>query len=354
MHRRSFLARCSLAAAGATLSTRLFPVVGSAQAARLSTGPVTVPLTDSDRALLQLLSAYSSNVSLCGGGVFTRATGTVPQNGATQLLASVTDYSLLVAFLRSDAEKSLGTVYASSNTLSFSFEGTAYVVTNRDANAAVAAASAASLPPPTTEAAAAPFTHEALAYHPATNTLSDPYAVLKKHRIDLAETPTGGLKARFQTLVHGWLESAQYGLKLGKNFQTFQTDLLASQPTAKAAKKVVQALLENISALAASFDVDALRPLLTSPLVSASLQSVLGLNADEVLAAVEKLRTELASGDYTDAALWLATLLGSQLQDGTASEWLDLLSGDNAASSATLAALKHARRLVTGADRGTL
>ena len=116
---------------------------------------------------------------------------------------------------------------------------------------------------------------------------------------------------------------------------------------------MIEVLLENISALAASFDVDSLRPLLTSPLVSACLQTVLGLSADEVLAAVEKLRTELASGDYTDAALWLATLLSTQIQDGSVGEWLDLLSGDSATNAATRAALVDARQLVTGAGRRT-
>ena len=81
-------------------------------------------------------------------------------------------------------------------------------------------------------------------------------------------------------------------------------------------------------------------------LVSASLQSELGLSADQVLADVEKLREELASGDYSDATLWLTTLLGSQIKDGTASVWLDNLSADDVTHAATRAALKSAQRLV--------
>lgn len=333
-------------AAGGALSSGLFPVAGSLEAALRPTrpGPITAPLSDSDRAVLQILSAYSSDVSFWGGGVFARIAGTAPQDGTIQVAATVTDYQLLTAFWRSEAENSLGVVYVLGNTLSFTLGGTAYTVTNRDPKTAAAAASA-------DEGSAAGFTHEALAYYPATNTLSDPYGVLEKRRIDLKGAPMGGVKASFQTLVRGWLESARYGLKLGRKFKAFQAQLLASQPTNKAAKKVVQALLENISPLAAAFDVDALRPLLTSPLVDASLQRVLGLSADEALAAVARLRAEFTSGDYPDAALWLATLLGPQIQDGTASEWIGLLSGDQATKVAAHAALVDAARLVSGLDR---
>lgn len=336
MHRRSFLVRCGLAAAGATFSSGLLPGVDNLRAASLL--PIRpAPLSDADRAVLQLLSAYSSSVSFVGGGVFTRAAGLAPQDGATQVVALVSDYQALTSFWRSDAENALGLVRVEGNDLSFSLGGAAYTVTNRDRKAAAAAG-----------AEPGAFAHEALAYHPATNTFSDPYDVLTKQRIELKQAPASGIKAGFQTLVHGWLESARYGLKLGRKFKAFQAKLLASVPTDKAAKKVVQALVENISPLAVLFDVKSLRPLLTCPLVDASLRNVLGRRGDEVLAAVAKLRAEFPGADYPDAALWLATLLGPQIQDGTASEWLDLLSGDPATNAATHAAFAGASRLVSG------
>ncbi len=347
MHRRSFLVHCGLAAAGTVFLPVLVPSAAGLQAADLLSAQSSAQLTGSDRQLLRLLSAYGSDVYFWGGQVFTRATGIGQKDGTTHLLVRVADYSQLMAFLHSDAEKTLGTVRATSNTLNFTYQGTAYTVTNEGAEGFTKAISGGGVSRQhLSDGDVALFAHESVLYHPSTDTLSDPNLLLKKHSIDLAETPTGGLRAQFQTLVHGWLESRSTGLKLGKKFTTFQDELLASVPTDKAAEKVAKSLLANISLLAASFDVDALRPLLTSPLVSASLKAALGLDAETVLADVAKLRGELASGDYTDAALWLAGLLGPQIKDGTLGEWLDLMTGDAATTGATKAALPGARRLL--------
>lgn len=348
MHRRHFLTRCGLAAAGAALLPTLVPSGVGLHAADAVVAASSSQLTGSDRALLRLLSAYSGDVYFWGSQVFTRATGAARQGEATHLLARVGDYGRLVAFLRSDAEKKLGRVYVDGNTLSFTYKGANYAVTNADSeNFARAAAGSGVSRWHVGDGDVALFTHEALLYHPATDSLNDPHLALKKNHIDLAETPTGGLKSRFQTLVHGWLESKRTGLKLGKRFDAFQDDLLAAEPTDKAAAKVVQALLANISMLAASFDVDALRPLLTSPLVSTSLEKELGLDAEDVLAKLEALRADLANHDYSDAALWLATLLGPHLTDGSLGDWLDLLTGDSATDAATRTALQGARKLAT-------
>lgn len=340
MHRRSFLTRCGLAAVGTTLLPGLFPAVSGLQAAGAPLRPPLPQLTDADRALLSLLAIYSSDVTFSGGQVFARAAGITPEIApTTQLLVQVAGYASLIAFLRSKAEKSLGFVRAAGNTLSFRFMGTAYSLTNQPA--ADFAADRLSQP----ESAApvpARLRHETMLYHAATDTLSDPQFALEKQRIDLVARPTGGVKAQFETLVRGWLEANRYGLKLSRQFRAFQDELLTSTPTSKAAKKVVESLLGSIAALAGAFDVEALRPLVTSPLVSASLRMTLGLGAADVLAAVAKRRAELASSDYPDAALWLAVLLEAPLQEGTAGRWIELSMGDDA----TGAALSSASELV--------
>lgn len=347
MHRRSFLVRCGAAAVGTALLPVLTPLAPSLLASDLSATAGTAQLTPADRKVLRLLSAYGTDVYFWGGSVFANATGLPVKDGTTHLLVQVLDYGRLVAFLRSDAEKTLGKVRVTDSTLSFTFQGTPYTVTNEGAEGfAKAAAGGGVSRRRVSDGEVALFTYQTLLYHPATDMVSDPHLLLKKHRVELAEEPKGGLQARLQTLVDGWLASQRYGLKMGKKFTAFQDDLLASVPTDKAAGKVVKALLENISALAGAFDVESLRPLLTSPLVSASLQSELGLDADEVLAKVETLRADLANGDYTDAALWLATLLGSRLTDASPDGWLELLSGDETTDAATKAALPAARRLV--------
>lgn len=351
MNRRSFLNRCGLAAVGTTLLPGLIPASSCLGAATLPR-PLPLPqLTETDRKLLGLLSAYSAGVSFWGSQVFARAVGIAsPVGTPTQLRVQVASVDALVTFLRSDSEKVLKEVHSADNLLGFQFMDTAYAVTNLipDNSASLMTTNAVSLRRVANgdPATAAPLAHETLVYDPTTDRLSDPQAALGKRRVDFAAQPAGGLPTQFRALLHGWLESQRYGLKLGKQFKAFQDELLATTPTVKSVKKVVRALLENIPTLAAAFDVEALRPLFTSPLISASLQQTLGLDVEDVLAEVEKLRAELASGDYADAALWLVALLRAQLQDGTAGQWLDLLSGDNATDAVNFAAFSSAQTLV--------
>ena len=340
MHRRNFLVHCGLAAAGTLFLPLVSPAGGQLRAANLLAGN-SAQVTAGDRVLLGLLSAYGTDAYFWGGGVFARATG-LKDNGATNLLVRVDDLGKLVAFLRSDSPRGLGKIRSAGNSLSFTFRGTAYTVTNADPAEFGRAVSGGGVG----RTDAAVFTSQTLLYHPATDTLSDPQFALRTRSLELATEPTGGVKARFQTVLDGWLEAHQHGLKLGRKFAAFQDDLLASEPTAKAARKVVTTLLKNISALAAAFDLDALKPLLLSPLVSGSLESELGVTGQEVLDDLTTLLAELAADDYSDAALWLATLLGPQIKDGTAGEWLDLLTGDANADTANKAALAAATRLV--------
>ena len=335
---------------GTALLPALAPLAAPLHAADLSAVARTARITAADRTLLRLLSVYGSDVYFWGDSVFASATGLPIQDGATHLLVQVLDYDRLVAFFGSDAEKTLGMVRVAESTLNFTFQGTAYTVTNAGAeDFARAVAGGGVTRRHVSDGDVALFTYQTLLYHPSTDSFNDPHFLLKKHRIELAEEPKGGLKARFQTLLDGWIAAQSHGLKLGKKFTAFQDELLASAPQGQAAKKVVKALLENIATLAGAFDVEALRPLLTSPLVSTSLQSELGLNAAEVLAMVEALRAELSSGDFPDTAIWLATLLqGNDLGD-----WLELLTGDDTMDAATKAALPAARRLAERAAKGT-
>ncbi len=343
MHRRDFLTSCGLVAVGNLLFPAWLPG-GRLHAAGI-TAASSAQTTDADRVLLRLLAAYGTDAYFWGSNVFARATGLNADGAATNLLVRVDDLSKLTAFLGSKKRRKLGVIRSAGNTLSFAFRGTAYTVTNElaaDFSRSVAGGGVAA-----GRATATVFTHQRLLYHPATDMLSDPQFALAAKHLELAETPSGGIKARFQTVLQGWLESRQHNLKPGKKFVAFQQDLLGAKPTAKAAPKVVSALLEAISSLAASFSIDDLKPLLLSPLVSESLQSEFGLSGQEVLDQVATLRAELAAGDYPDAALWLAALLGSQIKDGTADQWFDRSAVEDVASAAaTSAALKSARQLV--------
>ena len=340
--RRNFLSRCGLAAAGGLLLAPLAAPFTSSAAVE----GARQPLSHADRVLLRTLSGYSGDAYLWGGQAFARATGLAKEGKTTHLLLLVKDYNGLMAFLTSPAMKRFGTVRAAGNTLSFTFRGTSYTVTNNGPDDFYRIISG--LGSPTKElrdaAAVSPFAHENVLYHPATGTYIDPYLALKKHSVELAKAPTGGAKAQFRTLVSGWLEAGQYDLPLGKSFEKFQSALLASMPTEQAAKHIAEAWMENIVALSAAYDVASLRPLLLSPLVSSSLESVFGLDAAAAADAVEKLRADPSAREYSDASIWLAVLMAPEIKDGTVGEWI---TGEDATTTAaSQAALTGALRLI--------
>ena len=334
--RRNFLSRCGLAATGGLLLAPLASLEAATAPAHLMSG--------SDRALLRLLQAYSGDVYFWGGNVFARATGLARESGATHLLVLVKDYPALYGFLGSSTLKSLGKVFASGNTLSFTFHGTPYSITNN--SPAEFGGIVAGMSGPTVRDAEtlAVFAHQNVLYHPATDTVIDPYLALKKRSVELVRTPAGGLKSQFETLVQGWLEAKKSGLPLGKSFDEFQSALLASETTPQAADRIARAWMENIAALAAVYDVASLRPLLLSPLVSSSLQSIFHLDAEAAADEVQKLRAAQPATEVSDASIWLAVLLAPEIKDGTASEWTG--NDDDDDDAASQAALAVARQLV--------
>ena len=344
MQRRKFIVRCGLVAAGAVL----LPFIRHGRAAGVSAETAGI-LTKGDRRLFRLVSTYGSDVYFWGSGVFARATGIQSATGTINLLVRVDDFLRLADFLRSDAVKVLGVMRSDGNTLSFTYQGTAYTVTNADGASFASAVSGGGVARGRLadgSTAGALFTYQTLLYHPATSTVVDPHLSLGKHRIDLAQTPEGDLKMQVQTVMQGWLESRRLGWKVGKSFTAFQDELLGSQPVANAARSVVSALVENIATLSSVYSVDELRPLLLSPLVSGSLESEFGLDAEQALDRVTSLRAKVSAADYPDAALWLATLLLTPIKNGTEVEWLGLVAGDQPANGANAAALRAAKALI--------
>lgn len=319
------------------LESQLWAAGVSAQSSR--------QMTQSDRTVLRMLSAYSTDAYFWGSQVFARATGIRASGSTTNLLVRVGDYSQLVAFLRSNSVKTLGKVSVANNTLSFTYQDAAYTVTNEGAEGFSRAVAGGGVARDHLTGVGV-FAHQTMLYHPATDQLSDPHLAAEGKSLDLVERPTGGLKTRVQTLLHGWLEARRQGLDFGASFTSFQTDLLNSQPTAKTASQVVLPLLGHLSELAGMYDVDQLGSLLLTPLVSVSLQEVLAVDAGQVVADAKTLRAALATASYPDAAIWLAALLPSQISEDTADEWLEPSSDDASAILVTRAALPLARQLV--------
>lgn len=315
--------------------------------------PETRFLTSGDRAVLRTLAAYGADVYLSGGSIFARAAGLAKTTGPVNVLVLVRDYRKLDAFLRSPALKELGKIWASGNTLSFTYRGTDYVVTNQgaaDFYQTVSRMPASSAAGDKQAELVSLLNFQNLLYHPATDTVLDPGLSLESRKIELAGQPAGSLKTQFQTLVEGWLAAKRYDLPLGESFLEFQSTLLAFAPTPKAAESVARVLTRNLTALALLYDVEGLRPLLSSRLVAGSLKGVFGLDAGAAIQKVIGLREDAAHRACPDASLWLAVLFSPEITDGTIGKWLENAEGSGDAASRK--ALEEARRLVAAGIGG--
>jgi hypothetical protein len=88
---------------------------------------------------------------------------------------------------------------------------------------------------------------------------------------------------------------------------------------------LVETFLGKLATIAERTTPDAIQALLRSRALSSALLRVLGVNVAGVIAEFERLRSEI-SGEFSNAALWLALLLGPEIEseaaDGAATTWL--------------------------------
>jgi hypothetical protein len=124
--RRQFLAGSALAAC-ALLAPRIYGASRTPSAAA-----PTTPVNEDDQAIIAVLAAYSSDVSLWSGpeGFYPRATDVDLIERSVKYLVRVSDISRLVTFLNSKSLSSLGEVYAGGPNLAFVVGTTAYTITN--------------------------------------------------------------------------------------------------------------------------------------------------------------------------------------------------------------------------------
>ncbi len=79
---------------------------------------------------MRRLAKYTKDVRVCDDATFSAATGLAVNPGTTNLLVRVDDLGQMSQFLSSKRFGQFGPVYAIGNTLSFTYGGTPYTVTN--------------------------------------------------------------------------------------------------------------------------------------------------------------------------------------------------------------------------------
>ena len=335
-NRRSFLRTgCLAACAGAlTAGDSLSALVATRYSRTL---PAALPLGAGEAALLGFVSQYSSRVRLVGLGVLLKLRGA--ETREAHLLVEVSDSAAFDAALAGPTP--FGGAYSAGNILSFVRDGIEFTVEN--------------LPPAAfaqrlTELAALKriaFAHDALIYDPAAWQLVDPFGAQQSAMLKLVN-PTIAGGAALGVAVRGRIESGRLGMKQGSVFANWQTRNLALGANARTAQALVETFLGKLATIAERTTPDAIQALLRSRALSSALLRVLGVKVAEVIAEFDRRRGAL-SGEFSNAALWLALLLGPEIEseatDGAATTWLQRGTRFDVLRSRT--ALAAARRLLT-------
>lgn len=334
-NRRDFIARGAVVAGVALGASPLDLVAEKAPLSEQARRGPGLPILATDRAVLSFASTYAQAPIFLGGGVLGRLKGgTRP---SLTVLLRVDDLATMSRALESIPFKA---VYAEGDTLSFDVCGVAYRLENL----------------PTAEyqsrlvglgrRSAASFAHDAVSFDVGQKRLSDPHGSMSGATARLQRvTAAMGLVRQTSQLLRGWVESARFGLVPDAEFNAFRRQTLDQAVTSpEDASSVGQRVLGAMAPLALSAGTEAVGELVGSRLAASSLLLQTGQTAKTVESRYQKLRRNASPADVSDAALWLASVLGPAWRDhGVRSA---PITADRLGELQTLGALSEARKFL--------
>lgn len=334
--RRSFLqTTCLAACVGALSAGQSVAAIVVSRFTRTLAEPL--PLTAAEEAVIAFVGQYSSQVRLVGLGVLLKLRGA--ETREAHLLVEISDSSAFDAALVGPTP--FDGAYADGNQLFFVRDGIEITVENlRTAAFAQRLRELATLK-------GIAFAHDALVYDPATREVVDPFGAAKSPFLKMVNTTIAG-GAAVGVALRGRADSGRVGLKSGSVFANWQTRNLNLGANAKTAQPLVEAFLGKLATISVTATPEEMKKLLRSRALSSALLRVLGVKVADAIAEFDRLRAEIG-GNFSNAALWLALLLGPEIEsepaDGAATTWLRRGTRFDIARSRK--ALLEARQLVT-------
>ncbi len=306
INRRNFLRFGSLIACGTAMGgTSLF----AATSAMMKGG---LPMVEGDASVLAFVKGYSSDIRIVGASVL----GRIRTSGLRTLhiLAKAGDLGRMASVL---TRAPFSGIYTEGNTFSFALADVDVTIENLlpEVFAARLAAMA--------KRAGNAFAHDALSYNPETKEISDPFSA-RASTIKLVNKTFGG-PAALAVALRGRLEASQLGIAQGEDFALWKNRVLRAIARSADARKLAENFLQQLATLADKLPPGGVDALLRTRLISTALKQVFQINASEAVAAFKQLRK--TSGPETpDSAIWLAVLIGPEIQsnaaDGAATTWL--------------------------------
>ncbi len=259
--------------------------------------------------LLDFAASYGTAVRVTGVTVL----GRLRAGGGRglHLLVEVNDFMKLAKAILSAPFQSF---FANGNTLSIAALGNASVIEN------LTAEEFATRLGQLNRSENIAFAHDALMYDPATKTFSDPFGALDAGELKLINRPAKTPVA-LEVALRGTGEARAARLAEGETFAGWKAQLLKASVHASAAQPIAAAFVRGLPALAALGGSDNVKTVVTSPLISSAIDSALGLKSRAVIGEFDRVRA-IFGETYSDGAVWLYVVLGTQLKKDTRG-WVD-------------------------------
>jgi len=301
LSRRNFLWKSSLAAGAAAI---LNPVLHAK-----ANGPRGVLATDStDRIALDFISQFSTNPAYLGGGVAARLAGEIP--AITHIAALLTDFSALRSALGTPKRSGIGKVHINGNQLTFSAGTREFVILLSHGDHPASPAAEMNTP-------VFRFAHQALQFRLATDEFSDPFQTARALKfLHESNDPC----VAFEDLLEGAIEAKAFGLAKGADFDLRKSRVLSLDGSSMAFG-IVAAFSKKLSILAETVSQEDMTELLDSNLLNTAFATHFGQSVKPAIGRFETLRSRAGSG-YSDAAVWMACILETQVREGTVGRFL--------------------------------
>jgi hypothetical protein len=317
--------------AAATLA-QLIPDALSARA--FSTRPISLPLSETDQAVLAFAKTYGARVRFVGLGVLEKL-----RFGSSKHLRVLVEVSELAGFEAALASFPFPGAYAEGSQLSFEASGTEFTLENLPSRAFDERRSTLS------KARYIAFAHDALSYDPVAENLADPFGAARAAAVRTVNRAFGSITG-LEVILRGYIEAKQLDLRLGADFHSWKNRLLRLAARKKDAAAIVAGFLRQLATAAEVLPVETIKEILRSRSVKGAIGQAYGLDVEAAIAAYDALRAS-QSGSISNAAIWLLVLLRFQLQEESVSGVLSplLQNGNRFQVLRSRQALAQARQL---------
>lgn len=266
----------------------------------------TLPLTETEQAVLDFARTYGARVRFVGIGVLEKL-----RFGSAKHLRILVELDELGKFEAALPAFPFAGAYAEGSQLTFEAGGAEFTLENLPHGAFNERRLVLS------KARGIAFAHDALSYDPASETLVDPFGAARATVIKSVNRTFGSITG-LEVILRGYIEAHQLQMKLGADFHQWKNRLLRLAARSKDATAIATEFLRQLATAAEVLPADTIKEILRSRSVKTALAQTFGLDVEVAIAAYDALRAA-QPGSVSNSAVWLSVLLKTELEQELAS-----------------------------------